>query len=89
MRNCIVIITSLIAGASAAFILVNTFLFALEAFYFGQSADIELEVFEKFLILICKFAMLLMFTVSLVMGSLIPLALMYIILTPDMKKKKD
>jgi hypothetical protein len=31
--------------------------------------------------------MLLMFTVSLVMGSLIPLALMYIILTPEMKKK--
>jgi hypothetical protein len=77
----------IVAGASAAFILVNVFLFAYEAFQFGQIENIELEVFYGLLILACKFLMLIMFTCSLVMGSLIPLALMYIILLPIKKEK--
>jgi hypothetical protein len=43
-------------------------------------------VFERLFILVCKFAMLLMFTSALIMGSLIPLALMYIILSPEKSK---
>ena len=86
LRNIIVIFTGCVAGAAAIFILINTFLFAVEAFQFGRIEDIKLEVFEKLFILVCKFIMLLMFTTSLVMGSLIPLALMYIIMMPNKEK---
>jgi Mg/Co/Ni transporter MgtE len=68
------------------FILINNFLFAFDAFEFATGSDSKVLMLERLLILLCKFAMLLMFTCALVMGSLIPLALMYVILSPATAK---
>jgi len=53
-----------------------------------RAQDIEIDIILKLLILLCKFLMLVMFITSLIAGSLLPLALMYIILLPS-KKKED
>jgi hypothetical protein len=79
------------AGSAAVFIEVAVFYFAFEAYSFMRAEDIEIDVLFKVLILLCKYFMLIMFITALLAGSLLPLALMYIILSPSMdpKKKKE
>jgi formate hydrogenlyase subunit 3/multisubunit Na+/H+ antiporter MnhD subunit len=84
--NVVILVSSLIALASSAFILVNVFTFAYEAYKLGQSPEEEEELAKKVYIVIYKFLMLLMFTIALLIGSLIPLALMYILLIPVKQK---
>jgi hypothetical protein len=67
---------------------VNVFQFAYEAYKLGQSPENEEELLKKVMIVVYKFGMLLMFTVALIMGTLIPLALMYVLLIPVKTKKR-
>jgi hypothetical protein len=76
----VTIFSGIIGGGSALFILVNNFLFAYEAYQIGQAAVTTDDIYDAVLVLIFKFFILLLFTGALVMGSLIPLALMYIII---------
>ncbi len=72
----------LIILASAVFIMVNVFRFALDAYESGKAKKATKQLIKESLVMIFRFVILAMFTLALVIGTLVPLGLLYIILAP-------
>lgn len=74
--------------AVSLFIEVAVFYFAIDAYEMMRGEDVESNIICNLIMLICKFIMLILFIVALLSGSLLPLAMMYIILSPNKAKKE-
>ena len=74
--------------AVSIFIEIAVFYFAIDAYGMMRDADVELDVIVNLILLFCKFIMLILFIIALLAGSLLPLAMMYIILSPNKLKKE-
>ena len=73
--------------AVSVFIEIAVFYFAFDAYGMMRASDVEIDVLLNLIMLFCKFIMLILFIIALLAGSLLPLALMYIILSPNKLKK--